>query len=138
MRTRSTRVLADATLHTVCFLLHLVFRNSLEIIILKPEEIDIIYLFIMMKTIVLKIFFLFIIVSIASGQDKNNTEMTCGENESLSLCGKMCEPTCDNPKPLSLFCPHIVCTSITRGCRCNNGYYRNNTGTCLLLENCSD
>ncbi|KAK0166088.1 hypothetical protein PV328_004536 [Microctonus aethiopoides] len=91
-----------------------------------------------MNKIVLKIFFLFIIISITSGQDKNNTEMTCNENENLSMCGKMCEPTCDNQKPSTLLCPHIVCTSFTQGCRCNNGYYRHNTGTCLLPKNCSN
>ncbi|XP_076164895.1 chymotrypsin inhibitor-like [Ptiloglossa arizonensis] len=60
----------------------------------------------------------------------------CGENQIWSLCGQMCEPTCDNPNPNPLYCPSIECTRFTASCRCQTGYLRNNTSSCVSPDDC--
>lgn len=34
----------------------------------------------------------------------------CGCNEAISLCGRICEPSCNNPNPPPFYCPRIVRT----------------------------
>nr|XP_031844820.1 uncharacterized protein LOC116432312 [Nomia melanderi] len=48
----------------------------------------------------------------------------CGTNEHFSGCGSVCEPTCERPNPQ--FCPDYC----RAGCRCDDGYLRNTTGSC--------
>nr|XP_033331129.1 chymotrypsin inhibitor-like isoform X1 [Megalopta genalis] len=61
----------------------------------------------------------------------------CPDNEHWSLCGTMCEPSCEQPKPNPFFCPRIVCARDTAGCRCKNGYVRNEDNKdCVALKEC--
>ncbi|CAK9807809.1 Probable protease inhibitor Egf0.4b [Anthophora quadrimaculata] len=60
----------------------------------------------------------------------------CSVNEIYSLCGRMCEPKCDNPKPNPILCPAIECTTFTASCRCQKDYVRNKSGDCVLLKQC--
>ncbi|CAL7938504.1 unnamed protein product [Xylocopa violacea] len=63
---------------------------------------------------------------------------SCPANESWYICGTLCEPTCDDPKPNPMLCPGIECTaSFTGGCRCNQGFVRNtNNNQCVPLSEC--
>ncbi|XP_076677608.1 chymotrypsin inhibitor-like [Andrena cerasifolii] len=68
------------------------------------------------------------------GEDK---EVNCKNNEKWNLCGQICEPTCDVPKPNPVWCPAIECTKFTSDCRCDSGWVRDKTsGSCVQLENC--
>ncbi|XP_063990213.1 chymotrypsin inhibitor-like [Diachasmimorpha longicaudata] len=60
----------------------------------------------------------------------------CGENEGSHPCGRMCEPTCDNPQPNPEFCPRIQCTKLTESCRCHKGYLREFSSNCVAPESC--
>ncbi|XP_076650786.1 chymotrypsin inhibitor-like [Halictus rubicundus] len=74
----------------------------------------------------------------ASAQLNPPTEK-CASNESFSQCGNMCEPSCDNPNPLSnMLCQIVVCfRPITGGCRCNSNLVRNGRGgSCIPRGEC--
>ncbi|XP_076377585.1 chymotrypsin inhibitor isoform X2 [Megalopta genalis] len=61
----------------------------------------------------------------------------CPNNEHWSLCGTLCEPSCELPKPNPFFCPRIECARDTAGCRCKNGYVRNEDNKdCVALKEC--
>ncbi|XP_057335902.1 cysteine-rich venom protein 1-like [Microplitis mediator] len=64
--------------------------------------------------------------------------LTCSKNETMSLCGKMCLPTCENPHPNTKFCPHTQCTNLTAACRCKTGYVLDTkcTQKCILQCDC--
>ncbi|CAK9795047.1 Probable protease inhibitor Egf0.4a [Anthophora plagiata] len=70
----------------------------------------------------------------ASSEESNTFK--CAVNEVYSLCGRMCEPTCNDPKPNPIFCPAIECTRFTGSCRCQKNYVRNDCGDCVLLKEC--
>nr|XP_031844859.1 chymotrypsin inhibitor-like [Nomia melanderi] len=63
----------------------------------------------------------------------------CPENETWNICGELCGPTCDVPRPNPRFCPTIECTpNFTGGCRCNKGYVRNTKkGSCVKEQQCN-
>ncbi|XP_043248003.1 chymotrypsin inhibitor-like [Colletes gigas] len=63
-------------------------------------------------------------------------ENKCMSNEEWNICGRMCEPTCGDPKPNPMFCPRLQCTNETSSCRCEDSYVRNNDGECVLGEQC--
>ncbi|XP_043789114.1 chymotrypsin inhibitor-like [Apis laboriosa] len=68
---------------------------------------------------------------------KNEENIRCEENERPYICGSLCEPSCDAPHPNRIFCPRIECTwSLTGGCRCEQGYLRNNNGVCVPSSQC--
>jgi len=61
---------------------------------------------------------------------------TCNpETEMLKPCGRMCEPTCDNPTPT--FCPAMMCLEAQQACSCRPGYLRHPTmGECVTPNQC--
>ncbi|XP_076630667.1 chymotrypsin inhibitor-like [Colletes latitarsis] len=71
------------------------------------------------------------VVALAAAEEKK-----CLSNEKWDMCGRMCEPTCDNPNPNPEFCPNLQCTSETSSCRCEKGYVRNDEGECVLEKQC--
>ncbi|KAH0552057.1 chymotrypsin inhibitor-like isoform X2 [Cotesia glomerata] len=60
----------------------------------------------------------------------------CGANAEIDLCGGMCEPTCGCRKHNPMFCPRIQCGGITSGCRCKEGFVRNDSKECVSPEDC--
>ncbi|CAJ0582083.1 unnamed protein product, partial [Mesorhabditis spiculigera] len=60
----------------------------------------------------------------------NVTIDACPMNEEWKDCASQCEPTCDTPKPV---CPALCATS---ACQCQEGFYRNDNGTCVVLVDC--
>ncbi|XP_015435593.1 PREDICTED: chymotrypsin inhibitor-like, partial [Dufourea novaeangliae] len=58
----------------------------------------------------------------------------CPPNEEWSLCGKICEPRCDNPTPK--ICPKIACSKNIAACRCKPGHLRNEKNRCVKPEKC--
>ncbi|XP_076677607.1 chymotrypsin inhibitor-like [Andrena cerasifolii] len=59
----------------------------------------------------------------------------CAANESLNLCGKHCEPTCENPE-IPPLCPRPACSNTTAACRCDDNYVRDTNGSCVLYKDC--
>ncbi|XP_057336375.1 uncharacterized protein LOC130674945 [Microplitis mediator] len=57
----------------------------------------------------------------------------CGPNESLDLCGRSCEPSCELSDFSAVICQQ--CTYQTEGCRCDEGYLRYNE-RCILPNDC--
>ncbi|VDM63703.1 unnamed protein product [Angiostrongylus costaricensis] len=52
----------------------------------------------------------------------------CGQNEVFDFCGSSCEPSCRDPNPQT-------CTfQCVTGCRCKDGFLRNDKGRCV--RNC--
>ncbi|XP_015113176.1 chymotrypsin inhibitor [Diachasma alloeum] len=84
-------------------------------------------------TFLLQILLLIGSVALVTADTEGNV---CGENEGSYICGRMCEPTCDNPQPNPRFCPRIQCTKFTESCRCHDGYLRESSGGCVSPENC--
>ncbi|OAD54564.1 hypothetical protein WN48_05228 [Eufriesea mexicana] len=60
----------------------------------------------------------------------------CPVNQIWSLCGRLCEPSCDDPKPNPLFCPRIACSNYTAACRCIKGTVRNANDECVPVDQC--
>ncbi|XP_076666418.1 chymotrypsin inhibitor-like [Andrena cerasifolii] len=62
----------------------------------------------------------------------------CPVNETMSQCGRLCEPTCESSKATSEIyeCPLIECTEETTGCRCKEGFFRNVQGLCVDSDDC--
>ncbi|XP_076164896.1 chymotrypsin inhibitor-like [Ptiloglossa arizonensis] len=59
----------------------------------------------------------------------------CGVNQIWSLCGQMCEPSCDYPNPNTRSCP-LPCTRFTAKCRCQRGYLRKDDSSCVSPKDC--
>ncbi|XP_057335630.1 uncharacterized protein LOC130674345 isoform X2 [Microplitis mediator] len=57
----------------------------------------------------------------------------CGPNESRNLCGRSCEPSCEQRDFSVAICPQ--CTYQTEGCRCDEGYLRYKD-RCILPKDC--
>lgn len=55
-------------------------------------------------------------------------QLTCGPNQVFKIC-ENCEKTCSNPNPI---CP----AQCTKGCFCDDGFYKAPNGSCVKLENC--
>ncbi|XP_076666037.1 chymotrypsin inhibitor-like [Andrena cerasifolii] len=70
----------------------------------------------------------------------------CPVNETMSLCGRLCEPTCESTKATSVTplwsiierCPPIECTQETMGCRCEEDFVRNEQGMCVDSDDCPE
>ena len=69
----------------------------------------------------------------------------CPVNETMSECGRLCEPTCESTKATSVTpswsiifggCPSIQCTQETAGCRCEEDFVRNEQGMCVDSDDC--
>ncbi|XP_015435619.1 PREDICTED: chymotrypsin inhibitor-like [Dufourea novaeangliae] len=68
-------------------------------------------------------------------EKKHRTDLhKCPPNEEWSLCGKICEPRCDNPTPK--ICPRIACSKNIAACRCKPGHLRNEKNRCVRPEKC--
>ena len=81
--------------------------------------------------------FVIMILGIYSIQD-STAGSECPENQQEHICGTLCEPTCSNPQPNRKFCPRIVCTRATSGCRCVKDTVRDTNSTqCVPLDQCS-
>nr|CDJ97122.1 Protease inhibitor I8 domain containing protein [Haemonchus contortus] len=53
------------------------------------------------------------------------SQMNCGPNEVFDTCGSACEPSCRNPNP-------TICTlQCVVGCRCRQGFFRDDFGQCV-------
>ncbi|XP_076166412.1 uncharacterized protein LOC143146212 [Ptiloglossa arizonensis] len=63
------------------------------------------------------------------GGSKNHK---CQKYEYWAQCGRQCEPTCNNKSPNHHSCQQSQCTA---GCRCQQGYVRNN-GHCMKSTDC--
>ncbi|XP_057335890.1 uncharacterized protein LOC130674550 [Microplitis mediator] len=57
----------------------------------------------------------------------------CGLHESLDLCGRSCEPSCELSDFSAVICQQ--CTYKTLGCRCDKGYLRYKE-RCILPKDC--
>ena len=63
-----------------------------------------------------------------------NPQPKCSQNQIYSLCGRLCEPSCENPH---LFCPRIACTKKRAGCRCSVGFLRRaSDDACVKADDC--
>ncbi|ETN72713.1 trypsin Inhibitor like cysteine rich domain protein [Necator americanus] len=73
--------------------------------------------------------------SLQSGEAKCVPKMMkCGENEKMNQCGKHCENHCTNAGKGPIQCK-APCTK--PACVCDDGYYRNSLGKCVLERLCS-
>nr|CDJ97123.1 Protease inhibitor I8 domain containing protein [Haemonchus contortus] len=52
-------------------------------------------------------------------------QTNCGPNEVFDSCGSKCEPTCGEPNPKA------CATSCFMGCRCRQGFFRDDLGLCV-------
>lgn len=52
-------------------------------------------------------------------------------NSYATECGSACEATCKNPKQFGP-CPDVC----VKGCFCNPGFLKNDTGVCVSAEKC--
>ncbi|XP_057335867.1 zonadhesin-like [Microplitis mediator] len=83
-----------------------------------------------MRLFLLSIFFISILLRIKANQ--------CGKNEGLNICGKTCEPTCHTFSDEIKNCTIKDCKGKSLGCRCNNGFVRDErTGKCERPNQCS-
>ncbi|CAH2044251.1 unnamed protein product, partial [Iphiclides podalirius] len=55
----------------------------------------------------------------------------CPSNEEYLLCGSACPYNCTNPQE-----PVVCGEECIEGCFCKSGYLRNETGTCVPIEEC--
>ncbi|XP_033340619.2 chymotrypsin inhibitor [Megalopta genalis] len=63
----------------------------------------------------------------------------CSENESWSICGHLCEPSCEHPIVTPSWCGfwfYRPCKGEFYGCRCKNGYVRNDKKHCVEVKDC--
>ncbi|XP_015174769.1 PREDICTED: chymotrypsin inhibitor-like isoform X2 [Polistes dominula] len=54
----------------------------------------------------------------------------CGPNQIFDTCGTACPPTCKKPSPDVCI---LLCVS---GCRCKDGFVKNDNGDCVLTKDC--
>ncbi|KAI1713335.1 trypsin inhibitor like cysteine rich domain-containing protein [Ditylenchus destructor] len=60
--------------------------------------------------------------------------IVCPPNEQFDHCGKKCEPSCRDPNPV---CTWEACVPEDFGCRCEKGFYRDDTSdTCVEGVKC--
>ncbi|XP_043497664.1 chymotrypsin inhibitor-like [Polistes fuscatus] len=80
----------------------------------------------MSNKLIILIFLVGIIYSTSAAPEKND----CGPNQIFDSCGLSCQRTCKNPSP-------NICTyECIAGCRCVDGYVRNDNNECVLTKNC--
>ncbi|XP_076670672.1 chymotrypsin inhibitor-like [Andrena cerasifolii] len=66
---------------------------------------------------------------------------SCAENETMTLCGRNCEPTCKSMPaalvPVIERCPESVqCSRATTACSCEAGFVRNDQDKCVAPADC--
>ncbi|XP_055930162.1 zonadhesin-like [Argiope bruennichi] len=61
----------------------------------------------------------------------NFCPVVCGENEEFKECGTACPATCTNPNQ-----PRDCPKTCVKGCFCRDGFVRDSTGKCVLLQFC--
>ncbi|KAM3957954.1 zonadhesin [Aphomia sociella] len=57
-------------------------------------------------------------------------QINCGPHQVFKIC-ENCEKTCSNPNPI---CP----AQCTKGCFCDDGFYKSPNGNCVKLEDCPE
>ncbi|XP_014599123.1 PREDICTED: chymotrypsin inhibitor-like [Polistes canadensis] len=78
-----------------------------------------------------KLIILALLVGIIYSTSATTPEKTdCGPNQIFDSCGLSCPRTCRNPSPT--ICP-LNCVA---GCRCVDGFVRNNNNDCVLQKDC--
>nr|XP_033340632.1 chymotrypsin inhibitor-like [Megalopta genalis] len=77
------------------------------------------------------------VLAVVAAQSSPEPSDKCSGNQTWSLCGQICEPTCDVPNPNPFFCPAIECSRFIATCRCKSGYVRNEENNqCVKLKDC--
>ncbi|XP_033340605.2 chymotrypsin inhibitor [Megalopta genalis] len=76
------------------------------------------------------------VLAVVAAQSSPEPSEKCSGNQSWSICGQMCEPSCDLPHPNPKFCPRLPCVGPLSGCRCKKGFVRNENNHCVLLKDC--
>ncbi|KAI1694614.1 trypsin inhibitor like cysteine rich domain-containing protein [Ditylenchus destructor] len=63
----------------------------------------------------------------------SSSAQVCTHTEEYSACGKVCEPSCEHPKPGCKVPEWGTChlPKYTPGCRCMEGYYRDKQKQCV-------
>lgn len=77
-----------------------------------------------------KIFLLVLLVAVVYCASAQPLGTECGVNEVFDTCASACEPTCRNPTP------DVCVLKCVMGCRCEEGYMKNDQGECVLARNC--
>ncbi|RCN28183.1 trypsin Inhibitor like cysteine rich domain protein [Ancylostoma caninum] len=69
-----------------------------------------------------------------SHEDKEEMLKVCGENEKVNKCGRQCENNCTQAGKGPTKCKPLCAEP---ACVCDDGYYRNSLGKCVLERLCS-
>ncbi|XP_015174770.1 PREDICTED: chymotrypsin inhibitor-like isoform X3 [Polistes dominula] len=77
-----------------------------------------------------KLIILVLLVGIIYNTSAAPERPACGPNQIFDTCGTACPPTCKKPSPDVCI---LLCVS---GCRCKDGFVKNDNGDCVLTKDC--